>query len=189
MIPFQRVQKPVEFHNKAEIPGNKWLARHPNALRPRDYWSPFRVELAQGFHDLCAYSAMYIPSGTVDHFVSFKENRSLAYDWSNYRYCAGWINASKRNEPSTNLLDPFEIGQGWFEIILPSLQLQVAPGAPNHIRCRAEYVMDRLHLRNDERVIRQRRSWLEQYECGELTLQGLKRRAPLIAAAVEKRDA
>ena len=189
MIPFQHVQKPVEFRKTAEIPSKKWLANHPDATRPRDYWSPFWLELAQGFHDLCAYSAMYIPYGTVDHFVSFNEDPSLAYDWSNYRYCANWINSSKQNEPSTKLIDPFEVGKKWFEILLPSLQLQVAPDAPDHIRDRAEHVIDRLHLRDDERVIRQRRSWLEQYEFGELTLQGLRRRAPLIAAAVEKRDA
>ena len=46
---------------------------------------------------LCAYSAMYESVGTVDHFVSFHEDRSKAYEWGNYRYSAGWVNSSKQN--------------------------------------------------------------------------------------------
>lgn len=39
---------------------------------------------------------------------------------------------------------------------------------------------------NDQRVIRQRSRWYQQYNVGKLTLDGLRDNAPLIAAAVEK---
>jgi hypothetical protein len=45
---------------------------------------------------------------------------------------------------------------------------------------------DRPALRDDERVLQQRRAWLRKYEEGKLTLNGLRELAPLIAAAVEK---
>ena len=41
------------------------------------------------------------PVGTVDHFMSCHEDRSKAYEWRNYRYCAAWINSSKGNRVSS----------------------------------------------------------------------------------------
>jgi hypothetical protein len=186
MIQFARVPEPSDFEACARVPGNAWVDTHPDAKRPRDFWSPFKSDLATGFGDLCAYSAIYEPVGTVDHFVSWHEDRSKAYQWDNYRYSAEWINKSKQNEPSSKLLDPFTVEDGWFEVILPSLQLTVANSIPGELRALAQYTLERLHLIHDERVTRQRREWYRMYQCGELNLSGLKKKAPLIAAAVER---
>ncbi len=186
MIRFARVSEPADFDQKARVPGNAWLAAHPHDERPMDFWTPFKGTLAQGFWNLCAYSAMYEPVGTVDHFVSCHEDRSKAYEWENYRYCAAWINSSKTNVPAGDLLDPFDIENGWFELHLPSLQLRVSDTIPEELRVRAEYVLDRLHLRDDERVIRQRREWYRMFQCGELSQHGLEGKAPLIAAAIDR---
>ena len=188
MIRFEPVAEPAEFQEKARAPGTAWLAAHPDAERPRDYWTPFKKSLAQGFRDLCAYSAMYESVGTVDHYISWNEDKSRAYEWENYRYCAAWINSSKTNTPAACLLDPFEIEDGWFELHLPSLQLRVSDTVPDQFRERAEYVLNRLHLSNDERVMRQRSEWFRMYQSGELTLDGLGRKAPLIAAAIAGND-
>ena len=158
----------------------------PDAKRPRDFWSPFKGDLATGFGDLCAYSALYEPVGTVDHFVSWYEDRSKAYEWDNYRFSSAWINSSKKNVRSSELLDPFTVGHRWFEIILPSLQLTVTDSVPCELRARAEYTLKRLHLIHDERVMRQRREWYRMYQCGELNLSGLRKKAPLIADAVAR---
>jgi hypothetical protein len=186
MIRFDRIPKPAEFVTEAETPGEKWLLENPNASRPRDLWSPFKHHLADGFRNLCAYSALYEPVGTVDHFVSFDENRARAYDWTNYRFASGWLNSSKKNLASAEILDPFEVQKGWFEILLPSLQLVVSNRIPAQLRVRAESVLERLHLRDDERVLRQRREWYRMYQEGELTLEGLEKKAPLIAEAIAK---
>ena len=55
-------------------------------------------------------------------------------------------------------------------------------------RERATHMLDRLHLGHDERVVRQRREWYRMYQAGELTLDGLVKKAPLIAAAVRKQE-
>ena len=130
---------------------------------------------------------MYEPVGTVDHFVSCHENRSLAYEWGNYRYCSAWINSAKGNTLAAELLDPFEVEDGWFEIHLPSLQLRVSETVPHPRRERAEYVLNRLRLRDDERMMRQRSVWYNLYQSGDLTLEGLGKMAPLIAAAIAAR--
>jgi len=188
MIHFKRVEEPASFDQEIRIPGRNWLREHPNTKRPRDLWPPFRSSLASGFRDLCGYSAMWIPEGTVDHYISCAEDRNKAYEWDNYRYAAHWINSSKSggHNESFRVLDPYEVGDGWFEIILPSLQLVVSEMLPRDMKKRAEYTLSKLHLRDDERVIRQRREWYRMYCDGEITLAVLEKKAPLIARAIKK---
>lgn len=187
MIRFEPVEKPADFAEKVEGPGATWLAEHASG-RPRDLWSPFKPQLADAFRNLCAYSAMFEPVGTVDHFVSCDEDRTKAYSWSNYRYASGWINSSKNSLLSSEIFDPFVVEDGWFEILLPSLQLVATDRVPEGLRERAKFVLKRLHLRDNERVLRQRREWYRMYQEGELTLEGLRKKAPLIAAAVAKQQ-
>ena len=188
MIRFEPTPPPEGFEERVGVRGRRWLEGHPQG-RPPDYWSEFAPALQEAFKDLCAYSAMYLPKGTVDHFVSCSEDRTRAYDWSNYRLAADWLNASKQNLRSEELLDPFQVMDGWFEVILPSLQLVLTDKVPEELRARAEHMLVRLHLGHDERVIRQRRGWLKMYEEGKLTLDGLADVAPLIADAVRRRGA
>jgi len=182
------VRKPATFDAKARTPGNAWLKANPNALRPRDFWSPYLSDLAAGFDNLCGYAAMYDPVGTVDHYLSFRARPDLAYEWSNYRFASHTLNASKKNADAS-VLDPHVVRDGWFEILLPSLQLQATDRIPKKWRDIADYTLERLKLRDGEKIIRWRRGWYKMYLDGELTLDGLNRVAPLIAAAVEKQHA
>ena len=85
------------------------------------------------------------------------------------------------------ILDPLCVKAGWFELLLPSLQLVTVPAnIPEDLRELAQQTLHRLHLCDDERVLRQRRSWHQLYQQGKLTLAGLREVAPLIAAAVDK---
>ncbi len=189
MIPVANpIVEPKAFDKRCRQKGNAWLLDNPEAKRPRDLWSPFRLELATGFMERCGYAAVYLTSGTVDHGVSWHEDPTLAYEWSNYRYVDGWINSSKSKLKSADLLDPFEVGEGWFEILLPSLQLVATDAIPEEYRERAENTLRKLPIRDDERVLRVRRKWLSLYENG-LDLEILREMAPLIAAAVEKKQA
>lgn len=183
--------EPTDFDLKCRQKGLAWLAKNPKATRkakrPKDFWSQFRPELASAFSDLCAYGAMYEPGGTVDHFKPVDANEALAYEWSNYRFASGWINSSKNK--CAKVLDPFRVRPGWFEVLLPSLQLvAVKTKIPRRWHGLVDDTIRRLHLQDDERILRQRRKWLGLYESGKLDLHGLREMAPLIAAAVEKRD-
>jgi hypothetical protein len=184
VIHFTPPPEPTDFDEKVRQPGAAWLAQHPTG-RPKDFWGQCKGDLADGFRQLCAYSAMFEPVGTIDHYLSCDTDRQQAYQWSNYRFASGWINSSKRTADDT-VLDPFQVEDGWFEIILPSLQLVLTDAVPDHEKKRAEYTLTRLHLCDDERVIRQRREWYRMYQEGELTLEGLEKKAPLIAQAVRK---
>ncbi|MCB9585230.1 MAG: hypothetical protein H6718_07520 [Polyangiaceae bacterium] len=187
MMRFERVAQPADFEVRAQTPGNTWLAEHPtNGRPPSRYWKPFLNDLRRGFRELCAYSAMLTPVGSVDHFVSIDEDRGRAFDWTNYRFASELMNSKKRHARSTSLLDPYGVEEGWFEILLPSLQLVATDRIPPAKRAQAEFMLKQLGLRHDERFIRQRRSWYEKYQDGLISLEALQAFAPLIAAAVRK---
>ena len=187
--------EPPDFDAQARQPGNKWLSQNlnenkklPKGQRPPDRWSDFKAQLTTGFGNLCAYSVMYEPVGTVDHYLSCENHPSRAFEWSNYRYLSGWINSSKGTQDEA-VLDPFQVDDDWFEVLLPSLQLVLTDAVPPEELDRAEFTLKRLHLDHDERVLRQRRQWYEMYQEDKLTLQGLEAIAPLIDRAVRKQQA
>jgi len=188
MMRFNLAPEPAEFDQKVRQPGNAWLIKNLDSQkRPKDYWSAFKSDLANGFNNLCGYSVMYEPVGTVDHYFCCENHRHLIYEWSNYRFISGWLNSSK-GTLDNRVLDPFEVGDDWFEIILLSLQLVLTDKVPPAERIRAEFTLKRLHLQKDERIMRQREVWYQMYLNGEITLEGLDKKAPLIARAVRKQQ-
>jgi hypothetical protein len=190
MINLIPVDEPDEFDARARQPGNKWLAQNTDPVnRPPDKWSPFRQYLIDGQHGLCAYGAMRcIPEAQVDHYLSIKNHRHLAYEWSNYRYSSGLLNNLKANHDDA-VLDPYEIENGRFQILLPSLQLICTDKIPCHLRHKASETLRLLKLRDDERILRWRQSIFAEYESGRMTIEGLRAWAPLIAEAVDRRNA
>ncbi len=128
MIPFKPLPEPSDFDDKVRVPGNAWLLKNPEQKKgTRDYWSPFKSILADGFNNLCAYSVMYEPVGTVDHFLSRENYRNLAYEWSNLRFASAWINSTK-GTLDDQVLDPFDLAEDWFEILLPSQKITYSFG-------------------------------------------------------------
>lgn len=189
MIPVRPAPPPGDFAARVLTPGRRWLRANPKkAGRPPAYWLRVRAELARAFEHRCGYSAMYEPVGTVDHYLSIEGgHRSLAYAWSNLRYSAGWVNSSKATLDD-KVLDPFLVRQGWFELLLPSLQLVMTNKVPVALRKKAQLTLDRLGLGHGEQVIRQRQAWYTKYQEGKAPLELLDDWAPLLAAAIRKQE-
>jgi hypothetical protein len=188
MIRFTLQEEPTGWDARCRARGRKWLARNLDYIRPQDYWTEFEPELRAAFNELCAFSAMWVMKADMDHFIPVamlkkRGQHELAYEWSNFRYVEGVINQSKRDYP---VLDPFEVQDDWFTILLPSLQLVLTDKVPVRRRKRAMFTLERLKLRDGEVVLRYRQGWFEMYRSRELTLDGLRRRAPQIARAVER---
>jgi hypothetical protein len=188
----------AKFEAKVRIPGARWLTENPlpeaspgepspPKKRLPSFWLEVRDDLADAFHERCAYTAMWLSHpGEVDHFVSIDEDRSRAFEWENLRYCAGWVNSSKKNVLSTEILDPLNIEDDWFELLLPSLELRVTERCPEHLRERATHTLERLRL-NDSRARRYRQAFYELYKKnGADVLNTLDEWAPLIARAIRK---
>lgn len=186
MIPVSRPDEPRVFDAKVRKPGGRWRSEHRSAKRPRAFWSECLDPLREAFSGRCGYAAMLDPTGgTVDHYLSWKNHPELAYEWSNYRFASAVMNSAKRTADAA-VLDPFDVGAGWFEIILPSLQMQITDAVPPELREKAEYTLKRLKLRDGERVIRWRLSWYRLFLNGGVSLEGLRDVAPLLAEAIDK---
>jgi hypothetical protein len=190
MIPVANpIPEPTAFKARCRKRGNDWLANPKNAGKTRGfpaYWIEFEEQLEAGFHARCGWWAMRIESGTVDHFMSkaIPANRRLIYEWSNYRHASGTVNSSKKNHDDS-VLDPFEIQDGWFKVILPSMQLIRTPNIPANMRTKAGFTLTKLKLANGIKVRRNRKRWYEDYKNGKITIVGLEDYAPLIADAVK----
>jgi len=124
----------------------------------------------------------------VDHFIPVailkrQGKDELAYEWSNYRYGEGVLNQRRWEH---TILDPFEVADDWFEVLLPSLQLVLTSKVPKRKRKLAEFTIEKLGLRDGEVVVRYRREWFRMYQEGKLLLAGLEEVAPLVAWAVQR---
>ena len=188
MIGFKLREEPPTFDERCRKRGRAWLAENPGEARPHDYWTEFEPDLRNAFGGLCAYCAMRIMKGQVDHFrpvalLRQEQRQELAYEWGNFRYGEGVLNGKKWKHV---VLDPFDVRAGWFRIQLPSLQLEPTELVPEDFRALAEFTIKKLGLRDSEVVVRYRREWFGMYQSGELTVEGLRRVAPLIADAVER---
>jgi hypothetical protein len=191
MIPVANpIMEPPNFDRNCRKKGNEWLKKNPTA--PSDkfpgHWREFQSELAAGFTYRCGWSAMHIGTdGAVDHYQSRSgpHGRNLAYEWSNYRYISTTVNSSKQALDS-EVLDPFEIEDGWFEVRLPSFQLVRTDRVPAALRKKADYTIERLKLDNGTKFINNRREWYRDYRAEGLPMKHLKKYAPLVADAVER---
>lgn len=189
MMHFDQVKEHPDWQKEGMQPGRVWLSAHPNAERPHDYWTgksrKFRRYLRDGFKQLCAYTGHWTPNGTVDHFIPWEAVRGTtqehnAYDWSNFRYAVGWFNSSRK---TTTIPDPYIVQDNWFELLLPSCELiATAQVPPQH----QQAVQNALRwLAKDDRVMDERDAYFQGYLSKEITLNHLRKCAPLIARALE----
>jgi len=127
---------------------------------------------------------MYVNDGSVDHFRSQSTHRGLVYEWSNLRFSSSLMNSSKKTR---EVLDPYVVGAGWFEVLLPSMEMVARfERIPEEHHALVKATLEALPLVHDERVVRLRREWYAVFREGKLTLDGLRGFAPLIADAVER---
>lgn len=183
MIPVIPSEEPAFFDERVRKRGNAWLASNPGTRDLPSYWTECRKELAAAFQQLCAYSAMLDYNGTIDHYHPRDTYRNLSYEWRNYRYATHWVNSGKKNR---EFLDPFDVKEGWFEIVIPSMLLVMTEKVPPDVRARIDGAKGMLKWLNGERFKDLRWCWYEQYKSGVLPLEGLRRYAPMVAAAVER---
>lgn len=131
---------------------------------------------------------MWIASGTIDHFHAQRDFPEEIYEWSNYRYADLEVNSAKKPAWEGKLLDPFEVDDRWFDVLLPSCQLRINEAlVPAAMLERVKFTVSKLRLDHGEKAVDLRRHWLIEYEEGAMNLASLERHAPLVARAVRHR--
>lgn len=137
----------------------------------------------------CAYLAMHIEkatgSPTVDHFIPASKEWRLVYEWSNYRLSAACVNAKKK--ASLEVVDPFEVQAGWFELNLATFHVQRGRGAPDAQHAKIDSTLPLLNLRECRQ---QREEYVRLYQLGPgnkgIDLAYLEKRAPFIASELRR---
>ncbi|WP_437678874.1 hypothetical protein [Sorangium sp. So ce131] len=129
---------------------------------------------------------------TVDHFKSKSKHQRLAYEWSNVRLAAHQINTDKDNYD--DVLDPFEIQDGWFVLDLLTFKVDAAEWLDEATRKAVLATRDRLKL-NEPTYCAARARYhdlyhglkTERYDPDEpLPLKWLLRHCPFVARELHR---
>lgn len=141
------------------------------------YWTEVREsdarstldDMMDAYGQRCAYLAMHLEratgSPTVDHYVPKEHDWRLVYEWSNYRLAAGCVNGAKGTR---EVVDPFKVQPGWFELDLDTGCVQRGDAAPPEEHGRIDETLRILNLRP---CIAQRSEYVTSYRAGELELR------------------
>ena len=189
MIPVTPAPEPAGFDASVRQPGLRFLDRTPapTSWRHRDYWTAAIPALRTAYNSTCCYSAEWIPSVTgnssVDHFVPRIARPDLAYEWSNFRLAAARLNARKGT--TQGILDPFEIGDEWFALDFPSLQVKRGDALPPQFEAAFDLTVRTLRL-NDEISVDSRMRWVRSYCEYRYTFDYLLESAPFVARELQR---
>ena len=116
------------------------------------YWTEALDNLMQAYNRICAYACFRIHpvtgSRSVDHMAPKSRQWDRAYEWSNYRLACSMMNARKQD--FGDVLDPFEVQDGWFQLELVGFQALPAPDLDPATRTQVEDTISRLGLNGRE---------------------------------------
>jgi hypothetical protein len=180
MIPVQPQPEPPDFDARVRQPGCTDLASPEGELRP--HWRLCATQLWAAYQGVCAYSCLYIPRGTggvsVDHMLPKSKRRELTYEWANYRLACIRMNARKND--LEDVLDPFEVRDGWFALDLSTLEVVPGAGLSNELRQRVQDTIDTLML-NDDEFVRARSAYYDSFRDEDVTFRFLEKHFPFLA--------
>jgi len=189
MIHVAAQPEPPSFDEEVRQKGLAWLQKKEIALdQPlppkttiEPYWRHCLDDMHASYNGCCAYLAIFFErvtgGGSVDHFIAKSQRADLAYEWSNYRLACSRMNSRKRDYD--DVLDPFEVEAGWFQLEPISGRIFPNPRLPEEQQQAVKATIDRLGLDdagNREIRVRHYHEYLE----GFYTADFLKKRSPFV---------
>lgn len=153
MMPIKLQEEPENFNTLVRIPGQEFLAKQPNPTskqfsKPHNYWTRILDDLHISYGGICAYCCHKIHAitgnATVDHYKSKVKFPDKAYEWSNYRLACLTMNRNKGEWE--DVLDPFELAEGWFVLEFPSLLIKPSDELTEEQKLKVEQTCTRLKL-------------------------------------------
>jgi len=191
LIKVQQQPEYMNFDRDVRQPGAQFLRStpHPSSaqFKKKNFWQKSLTELHTAYKGVCAYTAMYLPDkGSVDHFQPKSTHPHLAYEWTNFRLASGRVNCRKGK--SNEVLDPFSIEDGWYQLELPSCLIRSNPNLSKDERIKINKSINILGLNQDETLVDERCSILISLALEELTIEFLRKRYPFLAFEVERQE-
>lgn len=151
------------------------------------YWTEVLPELRTAYSHICGYVCVYIEPVTggasVDHMLPKSLAWNDVYEWRNYRLACSLMNSRKKDYQ--DVLDPFEIDDGWFQIELVGYQVIARVDLDEPVREKVQATITRLKL-NDADCLKLREDYADNYFDGHISLDYLRRRAPFLAREIER---
>jgi uncharacterized protein (TIGR02646 family) len=193
MIKVYLQPEPKSFNNKVRVPGNNFLKQYPqpnaDQFNVHSYWREVGEDLHNSYSRICAYSCQYIPlvtgSKTVEHFLPKVKYPHKAYEWSNYRLVCSLLNSRKRESEIT---DPFEVEDSWFQIQFPSLQIHPDKNLPIEVQKKITDTITILKLNIDPNCVQSRTKYISDYCGGHISFDFLNSHAPFIARELKRQN-
>ncbi len=188
MIHVDPQPEPPDFDQTVRTPGRRCCEKNPASSQELyPYWRACLDDLHKAYRGICAYVSIYIDRATgarsVDHFIAKSNARELTYEWSNYRLACSLMNSRKGR--FDDVLDPFEVEDGWFVIELAFLKLFPNPELAPDLQDRVQDTINRLGL-NDKGCRDARADYLLPYIMGDISFDYLKHRCPLVAHELKR---
>lgn len=189
MIPIQIQPELANFNDRVRKPGIVFLntlGRKPTHKDWKEAWLWNRVtkELYQAYNGICAYSASWIPSGTIDHFIPKSCSPDLAYEWGNFRLAMEKLGSYKGK--NCELVDPFYIKPDWFILNFATFLIVPHSSLPKYLGSRIKKTIEVLRLNKDNNLVDTRISVLENFANDIYPLSFLERRYPFIAYELKR---
>lgn len=167
----------IPITQEADIPSSKLPA----------YWTEALDDLMTAYCRICAYSCFRIHPVTggrsVDHMAPRSRAWNNVYEWNNYRLASTRLNSRKAD--FEDVLDPFEVQNGWFVLDLVGFQVLPAHNLDEATRSQIQDTIDRLGL-NDFRSDRERDA--ENYWAGEVSFNVLLEESPFVAMELQRQN-
>lgn len=153
----------------------------------KDYWREAIPHMMTAYKQICAYSCFRIHritgAASIDHMAPKSRRWDQVYEWSNYRLASSRMNARKNN--FEDILDPFEIQEGWFQLEDFGYGIRANPGLPQQLVDRIKDTISRLKL-DDEYHREQREEDANQYLDGHWSYAELVRQSPFVASELRR---
>lgn len=194
MIPVRPAEEPPTFDTEVRQPGRRaveeLVERFGDEIPASEfppYWRRILPELLDSYNRICSYLCLRISGGTgaasVDHMVAKSVSRDLVYEWHNYRLACSLMNARKGT--TSDVLDPFDVEDGWFALELVGFQVLPGGGLDADTKGAVEGTIERLRL-NDVICCDVRAEYADYYWDRQIRFDHLTRHSPFVARELRR---
>lgn len=189
MIHVTAQPEPASFDEEVRQKGLAWLRKKkisldqplPPKTTIEPYWRHCLDDMHASYDGCCAYLAVFFErvtgGGSVDHFIAKSRRADLTYEWCNYRLACSRMNSRKK--AYDDVLDPFEVEDGWFHLEPVSGRIFPNPQLPHDQQQVIRATIDRLGL-DDAGNREMRARHYQEYREGFYTADFLKKRSPFV---------
>jgi hypothetical protein len=151
--------EPHNFNNRVRIPGLAFLGEMqalgfgplPARFPWRKYWKRTYRQLYDAYGGVCAYLGIKFDRRSnlcTDHFLPRAFYPWEAYEWNNFRLADTNVNGAKGNH--MDILDPFEIQDGWFQINFLDGSIHPANDLDDETFEKVQTTINHLHLDHED---------------------------------------